>query len=85
MDDETRELIKKSVELGEANRRALDKLLRYQKNVQIFAALKWMMIVLSAVGAFYYLQPFWERLWSTYNSLVESFSTVNIRSGGLPL
>lgn len=85
MDDETRELIKKSVELGEANRQALDKILRYQKNVQIFAALKWVVIVLSAVGAFYYLQPFLEGLWSAYNSLIETFGTINIENGGLSM
>ena len=85
MDNETKELLKKSVELGEANSQALEKILRYQKSVQIFAALKWVVIVLSAVGAFYYLQPFLDGLWSAYNSLIETFGTVNIENGGLPM
>lgn len=79
MDPEIRDLLKKNLELAEDNKVTLERLLRYQKLGQFFSVLKWLVIILSAVGAFYYLQPIIDSMWGTYNEMIESFGTVDIQ------
>ncbi|MFA5737157.1 MAG: hypothetical protein WCX70_01150 [Candidatus Paceibacterota bacterium] len=85
MDEEIKQLLVKNIELGENNKQILTKILRYQRNIQILATLKWLLIILSAVGAFYYLQPFWDSLLSSYKNLIEIFNTIDINNVGFTL
>jgi len=79
MDQEIRDLLKKNLELSEDNKVTLDRILRFQRIGQTFSILKWAVIILSAVGAFYYLQPMIDNLWGTYNEMIESLGTVDIQ------
>lgn len=69
MDQEDKNILKKLVKLEEDNNRILHILLRaYRFNVA-FQVLKWVIIIGSAVGLYYFFQPALQQFFEVYKNL----------------
>ena len=66
MTPEERELLKKSLELAEENNEILRNLQRAMRWGRIFKIFYWVIIVGTAIGAFYFIQPYLDTLTEAY-------------------
>lgn len=66
MDEETKKLIAENYSLNKENNEMLKKMVFYQKLNQIYRVVYWSIIILSAIGAFYFLKPLLGSLISVY-------------------
>ena len=66
MDEDTKKLLENDLSLNKENNHMLRKLVSYQKWNQIYRIFYWTIIILSAAGAFYYLQPYFNKMVSLY-------------------
>ena len=69
MPPEEKELLQKSVELGEENNRMLRAMKRSMLWSRIMSILYWVLIIGISVGAFYFLQPYVDQVVKTYGSV----------------
>jgi len=79
MTPEERELLDKSVRLGEENNQILRSMRRSQRLASIARATYWIIIIGSAVGAFYLLQPYIDKVKNVYsgaNDVLNSFKQI---------
>jgi hypothetical protein len=78
MDDETKKLLADTYALNKDNNDMLKKLISFQKWNQIYKIVYWSIIILSAVGAFYFIKPMLGDIFSVYTggASVSSFSDV---------
>ena len=79
MSPEERELLNRSVILGEENNIILRSLRRSQRVSHLVTLLYWVLIVGSAVGGYYLLQPYVDQVVSVYNtakSTLNNFGSV---------
>ena len=67
MSPEERELLSRSVSLGEENNRMLHSMRRSMRMASFMRALYWILIIGSAVGAFYFIQPYTDEIMKVYN------------------
>ncbi|MEI8174797.1 MAG: hypothetical protein WCG28_02500 [bacterium] len=67
MSPEERELLNRSVSLGEENNRMLHSMRRSMRMASFMRALYWILIIGSAVGAFYFIQPYTDEIMKVYN------------------
>ena len=79
MSPEERELLKRSVSLAEDNNKMLLSMRRSQRWASITRALYWVFIIGSAVGAYYFIQPYVDQAKSLYTGAGEALS--NFKSG----
>ncbi len=77
MTPEERELLMRSVKLGEENNKMLRGINRSMKIARIMSIVYWVFIIGSAVGAYYLIQPYIDSLTAAYGGARD---TVN---GGL--
>jgi hypothetical protein len=68
MTPEEKELLKRSIALGEENNSILRAIQRSMRMQRFMSFLYWIFIIGSAVGAFYLVQPYFNSLISVYNS-----------------
>lgn len=66
MDDETKKLLVDNYALNKENNEMLKKLVLFQKWNQIYKVVYWAIIILSAIGAFYFIKPMLSNLLSVY-------------------
>jgi len=66
MDDETKKLLGDNYALNKENNEMLKKLVLFQKWNQIYKIVYWSIIILSAIGAFYFIQPYLSSLIGVY-------------------
>jgi len=66
MSPEERELLEKSVSLAEENNSMLHSMRRSMRIASIMRLIYWALIIGSAVGAYYFIQPYLEQLISIY-------------------
>ena len=66
MPPEEKELLQKSVTLGEENNKMLRSISRSMRLQRIMSILYWVFIVGSAIGAYYIIQPYLGQLISIY-------------------
>ena len=66
MSPEERELLNRSVSLGEENNEILRSMRRSMRVASIARAIYWILIIGSAVGAYYYIQPYIDQLKDIY-------------------
>ena len=59
-DNETKELLEKELEIAQENNKILKKIQRGMRLGSFFSILYWLFILGTAVGAYYFLQPFVE-------------------------
>ena len=69
MSPEERELLKRSVELGEENNTILRSMRRSMRLARIMSILYWVVIIGSAVGAFYLIQPYINAITGAYGGV----------------
>ncbi len=77
MPPEEKELLNKSVELGEENNKMLRDMRRSQRISRIISIVYWVFIIGSAVGAYYFIQPYVDQLSSMYGGAKSNFDSVN--------
>lgn len=77
MDAETKKLLTDNLELAKQNNEILHKLVRAQKMAIVYRIVYWSIIILSTFGAYYFIQPFLENMFSVYSGGVEGSNNVN--------
>jgi hypothetical protein len=69
MDAEERGLLEKTLKLTEENNRLIHKVRGVQKRQAFWSVLKILVILGIALGAFYYLEPYLDKLMNVFNSI----------------
>lgn len=82
MDPEVKELLKEDVRLSQENNEALKSLLWHQRVSRWFSVIKWIIVLGSAVGVLYYLQPAIDNIWGLYRELLGTVSDISVSSLG---
>ena len=67
MSPEERELLNRSVEISEDNNKILHSMRRAQCISSIISFVYWVFIIGSAVGAYYFIQPYIDQIMSVYS------------------
>ena len=80
MSPEERELLNKSVSLAEDNNKILRSMKRSMFWGRVMSIIYWILIIGISVGAFYFLQPYFDRLMAVYGSLTNILKNL----GNLP-
>ncbi len=80
MDEEVKQLLREDLGIAKENNKLLTKLVWHQKWSSWFNVIKWIIVVGSAIGALYYLQPVMENLLNTYSEFLGTFSETSIRA-----
>ena len=68
-DEELKELLERNLEESKDNNRLLKKIARVYKWQMTFSLIKWAIIIGSAFGLYYFLQPYLENLTNTYSEI----------------
>jgi hypothetical protein len=76
MTPEERELLKRSVVLGEENNDILRSMRRSMRLARIMSIMYWVVIVGSAVGAYYLIQPYIDSITGAYGDAKSSLGGV---------
>jgi len=66
VDPETTKLLKENIALNKENNVLLHKLVRSHRMVMIYRFVYWIIIILTTLGAFYFIQPFLGNVFNTY-------------------
>ena len=66
MDEETKKLLTENYALNKENNEMLKKLVFFQKLNQVYRVAYWAIIILSAIGAFYFVKQYMGDLISVY-------------------
>ncbi len=66
LDPQEKNMLTRALELAEDNNKILNKMRRSQKWTRIFHTVYWVIIIGTAVGAYYLIQPYVESLLSTF-------------------
>ena len=66
MDPESKKLLEETLRLAEENNKILHSLRRAQRIASAMSFLYWFFIIGSAVGAYYFIQPYLDQLISVY-------------------
>ena len=66
---ETKELLEKELELAKENNKILKRIQRGMRWGNFFSIVYWLFILGTAVGAYYFIQPFIESFGDTYGSI----------------
>ena len=77
MSPEERELLEKSVSLAEDNNKILHSMRRSQRWASVMRAIYWILIIGSAVGAYYFIQPYVDQLMAVYNGAKSNLDNVS--------
>jgi hypothetical protein len=77
MEPEEKELLKKGVELAEENNKILHSIKRSLRISNIVRFIYWTFIIGSAVGAYYFVQPYFEEIYSIYGGSQLDFKSFN--------
>ncbi len=77
MSPEERELLNRSVSLAEDNNKILHAMRRSMRVSRIFNIIYWIFIIGSAIGAYYFIQPYLEKLYSIYDGAQNSLDSFN--------
>ncbi len=78
MDEEIKKLLESNLSLNKENNEMLKKLVIYQKWNQIYKIAYWVIIILSALGAFYFIQPMLGNLFDIYTGGVGTSSIKSV-------
>ena len=73
MSEEERELLKRSVDLAEENNEILRAMRRSMRMGRIIKIVYWTLLIGTAIGAFYFLQPYIDQLGQAYGEAKGSF------------
>ena len=76
-DNETKELLEKELEIAQENNKILKKIQRGMRLANFFSILYWLFILGTAVGAYYFLQPFVESFGGILGYFIKTLYPVN--------
>ncbi|OGI96918.1 hypothetical protein A3I25_01140 [Candidatus Nomurabacteria bacterium RIFCSPLOWO2_02_FULL_42_17] len=76
MDAETKKLIEESLELARDNNKILRRMRRGQRISSIFRLFYWLMILGIALGAYYYIQPYFSQAQKAYQNISEGLGNL---------
>jgi TRAP-type C4-dicarboxylate transport system permease small subunit len=68
VDPESKQLLQETMELAQENNKMLHSMKRSMRMSQIMSFLYWVLIIGSAIGAFYFLQPYLTQVEGLYNN-----------------
>ncbi|MFA6000377.1 MAG: hypothetical protein WC783_05410 [Candidatus Paceibacterota bacterium] len=74
MDEETKKLLEETFALAKENNSMLHSLRRSMRMARFMSLLYWVFIIGSALGAYYFLQPYIDQLKSIYSSTSNFFN-----------
>ena len=77
MTPEERELLNRSVELGEENNKMLHSIKRSMFMARLMSWLYWLIIIGVSIGAFYYIEPYLNKMMDLYNSVSNTQQKIN--------
>lgn len=77
MSPEERELLQRSVELAEENNKMLYSIRRSMRLARIMSILYWVVIIGTALGALYLIQPYIDSITNLYNETKGTINSVN--------
>ena len=69
MDSESRQLLQNTLALAEENNKMLHKIRGVQKRGTLWQVLKLIVIIGIALGSFYYIEPYLNKIMDLYNSV----------------
>ena len=72
MDEELKKLLEENINITKENETLLRKVIWNQRLGHVFSVVKWVLIIGSAVGLFYYLQPLIDQTRDFYRGLIDS-------------
>ena len=75
MSPEERELLEKSVSLSEENNKMLHAMRRSMRWASIIRGIYWVFIIGSAIGAYYFIQPYLDQIMSAYGGAKSNFDS----------
>lgn len=76
MSPEEKDLLQKAYDLAKENNHMLKKLRNSNRWSLFFGIVKWIIIIGISVGAFYFVQPYFDKVLGAYNSIQSSLNTV---------
>lgn len=79
MDEETKQLLREDLEIARESKKLLNELVRHQKLATWLNVIKWIVVIGTALGALYYVQPILENLLGTYNELLSGVSSTSVK------
>lgn len=77
MDADESKKLDRVLALSEENNRIIKSVLRNLRWSRMFTVLYWLVLIAISVGAFYYFQPYLDKLLTTYGSIENSVKNVN--------
>ena len=76
MQPEEKELLKKTIELEKENNNILRSIQRSMRLARIMTIVYWVFLIASALGIYYFLQPYLDQIKDIYGGAKTSFSSV---------
>jgi hypothetical protein len=77
MPPEEKELLYRTVELEEENNKMLRSMRRAQRIARVMSIIYWIFIIGSAVGAYYFIQPYLDPIYSIFGKAKDNLNSVN--------
>ena len=77
MDEESKQLLEETLELAKENNEMLHAMRRSMRFQRIMSMLYWTLIIGSAIGAYYYIQPYIDQLLGVYTSASDTLKSFN--------
>jgi hypothetical protein len=77
VDPEVKQLLKENIALAKENNQLLRKLVHSQKMATIYRVVYWGIIILSSVGAYYFIQPYLGNLLNVYTGGVSGMNNIS--------
>jgi len=84
MDPNTNQLLRDILETTEENNKLLRKMHRSMVWGRVFRFIYWMIIIGLALGSYYYLQPYLETLWATYQNISSGVDSIQNATSQVP-
>jgi hypothetical protein len=77
MDQDIKKLLEDNIALNKANNEMLVKLIKAQKWQMIYRIFYWAIIILSTIGAFYFIEPYLGSILGLYNGGVSNIDNIS--------
>ena len=77
MSPEEKKMLEKSVALGEENNKMLRSIARSMKWGRVLHIVYWVLIIGSAVGAYYFIQPYIDQIIGVYGGTKSNLENIN--------
>lgn len=76
MDSQEKQRLERVLELSEENNQILKRILRGMRWGRLVRIIYWSVIIAASVGAFYYVQPYWDALRDFYGGAQNTVNKV---------